>query len=69
MTVAVKLTGRSRSVSPRKPRPRRFNPAPLLLLPSFLIVSLFVYVFIGYTAGVSISKNWRPAKPDLLDRE
>lgn len=65
MNVAVKLTGKRQSRSPRAARPRRLNPAPLLLLPSFLIVSLFVYVFIGYTVGVSISKNWRPAKPDF----
>lgn len=46
-------------------RLRRVNPAPFLLLPSFLIVSLFVYVFVGYTVGVSLAKNWRPAKPDF----
>jgi glucose/mannose transport system permease protein len=37
----------------------------LLLAPSFLIVSIFVYVFIAYTIGVSLSKAWRPAKPDF----
>ena len=48
-------------------RRRRFRiPAPALLLaPSFLIVSLFVYVFIAYTVGVSLSRHWRPARPDF----
>jgi glucose/mannose transport system permease protein len=50
-----------------RPRARRRRiPAPALLLaPSFLIVSIFVYVFIAYTIGVSLSKNWRPAKPNF----
>jgi glucose/mannose transport system permease protein len=46
-------------------RLRRISPAPFLLLPSFLIVSLFVYVFVGYTVGVSLAKNWRPGAPDF----
>jgi glucose/mannose transport system permease protein len=46
-------------------RLKRVNPAPFLLLPSFLIVSLFVYVFVGYTVGVSLAKNWRPGVPDF----
>ena len=37
----------------------------MLLLPSFLIVLIFVYVFIAYTVGVSMSKNRKPAKPDF----
>ena len=57
------------SVISRRPgigvRLRRLNPAPFLLLPSFLIVSLFVYVFVGYTVGVSLARNWRPAAPDF----
>jgi glucose/mannose transport system permease protein len=36
-----------------------------LLLPSFLIVCVFVYVFIAYTVGVSISAHWRAAQPDF----
>lgn len=49
------------------PRRRRLRvPVPALLLaPSFLIVSIFVYVFIAYTIGVSLSRHWRPAKPDF----
>lgn len=46
-------------------RPRRINPAAMLLLPSFLIVSMFVYGFIAYTVGVSVSKNWKPVKPNF----
>jgi len=49
----------------RPSRKRRFNAPALMLLPSFLVVSLFVYVFIAYSVGVSISENWRPAKPDF----
>jgi glucose/mannose transport system permease protein len=39
--------------------------AALLLLPSFLIVSVFIYVFITYTIGVSLAENWMPAKPSM----
>jgi len=47
-------------------RHRKQVPRGLLwLLPSFLIVCVFVYVFIGYSVAVSISSNWRAAKPDL----
>jgi len=45
------------------------NPAFLLLLPSFLIVFIFVYVFILYTIGVSFSANWRPATQDFTPNE
>jgi glucose/mannose transport system permease protein len=58
-------TGARADRTARRSRPRRTNPAALMLLPSFLVVSLFVYVFIAYTIGVSLSKNWRPAKPDF----
>lgn len=47
----------------------RLNPAAMLLLPSFLIVSIFVYGFIAYTARVSLSKNWQPAKPDFTTND
>jgi glucose/mannose transport system permease protein len=52
---------------PRRRMGRRVRtPKALLwLLPSFLIVSIFVYVFIAYTVGVSLSAMWRPAKPDF----
>lgn len=43
--------------SPRIPR------AAFLLAPSFLVVSVFVYVFISYTIGVALAQNWRPARP------
>lgn len=43
--------------------------AALLLLPSFLIVSVFVYVFITYTIGVSLAENWMPAKPSMARGE
>jgi len=39
--------------------------AAILLLPSFLIVSVFVYVFISYTIGVSLAENWMPAKASM----
>jgi glucose/mannose transport system permease protein len=39
--------------------------AALLLLPSFLLVCVFVYVFIAYTVGVSLAKNWMPGMPDM----
>ena len=51
-----------------KPGPGRRLRAPtalLWLLPSFLIVSVFVYVFIAYTIGVSLSDKWRPATPNF----
>jgi glucose/mannose transport system permease protein len=35
------------------------------VLPSFVLVLIFVYGFIGYTIAVSTSANWRAAKPDL----
>lgn len=52
-------------------RKQRFkvNPAFLLLLPSFLIVFIFVYIFILYTIGVSFSANWRPATQDFTPNE
>lgn len=53
-----------RPVVPRRRR-RRLPPGLVWLLPSFLVVSVFVYVFISYTVAVSVSKNWRAAKPDL----
>jgi len=54
------------AVRPSRRRRRYRIPAPALLLaPSFLIVSVFVYVFIAYTIGVSLSKDWRPAKPNF----
>lgn len=43
--------------------------AALLLLPSFLIVSVFVYLFITYTIGVSLAENWMPAKPNMARGE
>ncbi|WP_421740683.1 carbohydrate ABC transporter permease [Cellulomonas sp.] len=47
-------------------KPRKHFPRGLLwLLPSFLIVAVFVYVFIAYTVGVSLSANWRAAQPDM----
>lgn len=64
MTLAIR-TPLQRSRRGLAWRLRRINPAPFLLLPSFLIVSLFVYVFVGYTVGVSLAKNWRPAAPDF----
>ena len=49
-----------------KPKRRPHVPHGLLwLLPSFVIVCVFVYVFIGYTVAVSLSSNWRAAKPDM----
>jgi glucose/mannose transport system permease protein len=50
---------------PRRRRRRRMPWAALLLAPSFLIVSIFVYVFIAYTVGVALSRNWKPAKADF----
>ena len=51
---------------PQRPGRRLRTPKALLwLLPSFLIVCVFVYVFIAYTIGVSLSSQWRPAKPDF----
>jgi len=40
----------------------------LVLLPSFIAIVVFVYVFIGITLYVSLS-NWRTLKPDLSIRE
>ena len=40
----------------------------LLLLPSFIAVAIFVYVFIGVTFWVSIS-NWRTLKIDMSIRQ
>jgi len=58
--------GRTAAPARKRPKPRKHVPRGLLwLLPSFLIVCVFVYVFIGYTVAVSISSNWRAAKPDL----
>lgn len=48
---------------------RRLSPAFFLLLPSFLIVFVFVYIFIVYTIGVSFSANWRPATQDFTPGE
>jgi glucose/mannose transport system permease protein len=47
----------------------KVNHAFLLLLPSFLIVFVFVYIFIMYTIGVSFSANWRPATQDFTPNE
>lgn len=47
----------------------RLSPAFFLLLPSFLIVFIFVYIFILYTIGVSVSDNWRPATQDFTQAE
>ena len=47
----------------------KVNYAFLLLLPSFLIVFVFVYIFIMYTIGVSFSANWRPATQDFTPNE
>src|SRR5919204_1488104 len=49
----------------RRRAPRRVPRAALLLAPSFLIVAVFVYVFIAYTVGVALSRNWKPARPDF----
>lgn len=57
---------RSDVVPTHKIRRRVRLPRGLLwLLPSFLIVSVFVYVFIAYTVGVSLSARWRAARPDF----
>lgn len=56
--------------SQTKPKKRfKVNTAFLLLLPSFLIVFIFVYVFILYTIGVSFSANWRPATQEFAPNE
>ncbi len=47
----------------------KINHAFLLVLPSFLIVFVFVYIFILYTIGVSLSANWRPATQDFTPNE
>lgn len=54
--------------STKRWRPK-VNHAFLLLLPSFLIVFVFVYIFIMYTIGVSFSANWRPATQDFTPNE
>lgn len=41
----------------------------LYLLPSFILVSIFVYGFITYTVAVSFSGNWKPAKPDFTPND
>ena len=51
--------------SRQRRRRRRVPQAALLLAPSFLIVSIFVYVFIAYTVGVALSSNWKPGKADF----
>jgi len=40
----------------------------LLLLPSFIVIAIFVYFFIGTTLYISLS-NWRTLKRDLTLRE
>lgn len=57
-----------RAAPTKRWRPK-VNHAFLLLLPSFLIVSVFVYIFIMYTIGVSFSANWRPATQDFTPNE
>jgi len=57
-----------RATPTKRWRPK-VNHAFLLLLPSFLIVSVFVYIFIMYTIGVSFSANWRPATQDFTPNE
>ena len=34
-----------------------------------MIVSIFVYVFIGYTVRVSFAKGWQPGKPDFTPND
>lgn len=43
----------------------KINPAAVALLPSFILVFIFVYVFIAYTIRISFSKNWMPGLQDF----
>jgi glucose/mannose transport system permease protein len=51
-------------LSTKKPRYREQWTAPLMLLPSLIVLFIFVYGFIGMTVWVSFS-NWRSASRDL----
>jgi len=52
----------------RRPRMNEHHESFLLLLPSLILIAIFVYFFIGTTFYVSIS-NWRSLKPDLTIRQ
>ena len=43
----------------------KVNPGAVALMPSFILVFIFVYVFIAYTIRISLSKNWMPGKQDF----
>lgn len=43
----------------------KFNIAFLTILPSFVLVFIFVYVFISYTIRIALSDNWQPAVEDF----
>ncbi len=63
-TPTVSAPRSSATLTPAR-KPRRMPRGLLWLLPSFLVVCVFVYVFIAYTVGVSISAHWRAARPDF----
>jgi len=47
-------------------RQHRFSLA--VLTPSLILIGIFVYVFIGYSVRVSVSK-WQGLKPHLANRD
>jgi glucose/mannose transport system permease protein len=52
----------------RKPRGSRFPAARWVLMPSVLVIFIFVYGFIAFSGWISLSKWNRPTRQDLAPR-
>lgn len=53
----------------RKPGGSRFPAAPWVMLPSIVLIFIFVYGFIAFSGWISVSKWNRPTRQDLSPRE